>query len=259
MSYRILPFFYFIPYFCANSKYTQITMKNLLLLIAIISAGFVSAQITSGGGGDFAGSGESTKFINAGKNGFATTFVNPKRPVIGTNYLFDDWKNKCIIVTNDNNKYVIRNVNLNIKRNTFEAKIDGDSLFIFNFNNIKRFEINEKSYKNYYWDDDNRVYQVIFESPDFTIIKGFKITEVVGSANPMLNRSRDKLIRKEFIFLKTDDGIVPFRLAKSKILKLFVDDEGKRQKLQDYVRSNNLSYKKEEDVQQMLEFIHETM
>jgi len=232
-------------------------MKNLLLLIAIISAGFASAQTTSSGG-DLAGSGESTKFINAGKNGFATTFVNPKRPVIGTNYLFDDWKNKCVIVTNDNNKYVIRNVNLNIKRNTFEARIDGDSLFIFNFNNIDRFEIDKKSYKNYYWDDDNRVYQVIFESSEFTIIKGFKITEVVGSANPMLNRSRDKLIRKEFIFLKTKDGIVPFRLAKSKILKLFSDDEAKRQKLQDYVRTNNLSYKKENDVQQMLEFVQQS-
>lgn len=232
----------------------KIKMKNVLFIVLTFSITFLTAQSTAAGG-EFAGSGEASKFVKAGQNGFATTFFNPKRPVDGTNYLFDDWSNFCEIITADNKRYGVKNVNLNIERNTFEAKFSGDSLFVFNFNNIKKFVINNKTYKNYFWDDDNRVYQVVYEAKDFSIIKGFKITEVVGSANPMLGRSRDRLVRKEFIYLRTEEGIKHYALNKRKILKLFSDDKSKQQKLQEYVKKNNLSYKKESDVTKMLDYV----
>lgn len=226
-------------------------MKNLLGFIAIFCLISTHAQTRTAAGGDLANSGETSQLLQAGKNGFSTTFINPKRPVDGTSYLFDDWKNRSVVVTNTGNSYIVKNINLNIKRNSFEAKIDDDSLFVFNFNNIKEFIVNGNVYKNYYWDDSNRIYEVIFEGEEFQILKGFKVEEVVGSANPMLNRSRDRLVRKEFIYLRNEDGIKPFRLSKGKIKNL-IDDKDKIMELEAYVDKYELSYRNEDDVQKML-------
>ena len=187
--------------------------------------------------------------------GASAYFVNPSRAVDGTVYLFEDWRNSGIIYTNTNEKFGIKNINLNIERNSFESKVGRDSLFSFNFNNVEKFEINGRTFKNYYWNDDNRVYEIIYESKDYSIIKGFKIVEVTGSANPMLNRTRDRMVRKTFYYLKDENGIKSFILKKNKILKLVSNnDKAEATKIQQYAKANKLSFKKEEDVKKILAF-----
>ena len=183
--------------------------------------------------------------------GASAYFVNAARAVDGTVYLFEDWKNSGIIHTTGQS-YAINNINLNIERNSFESKVGQDSLFSFNFNNIEKFVINGRTFKNYYWEDDNRVYEIIYENNNWSIIKGFKIVEVTGSANPMLNRTRDRMVRKTFYYLKNDKGIHTFKLKKSKILKLVEGGEGEVQKVENYAKENRLSFKKEEDVRRIL-------
>ena len=114
--------------------------------------------------------------------------------------------------------------------------------------------MNNREFKNYYYNDDNRVYEIIYESDKFTLMKGFKVSVVEGSANPMLNRSADRYIRKESHFIKEGDKIKPFKLKKSKILKLVNGDEEKAANIEAYVDANNLSFKKEYDVQRILEY-----
>ena len=139
-------------------------MKKIFTLLSLFFIGVSFAQI--GENVDRSGSAQTNKLpemTTHQKAGSSMMFFNPPREVDGTEYLFDDWKNYAIIHTEDNQRFSLKNINLNIKQNVFVSKIDEDSLFTFNFNNIKKVEINGKNYKNYYWDDDIRVYEIIYE------------------------------------------------------------------------------------------------
>ena len=168
--------------------------------------------------------------------------------------MFEDWNNSGIIYATTTERYSLKNINLNIERNSFESKVGQDSLFSFNFNNIDKFVINGRTFKNFYWDDDNRVYEIIYENENWSLIKGFKIVEVTGSANPMLNRTRDRIIRKAFYYLKDDSGINTFIMKKNKILKLLNKKESGSEEILGFVKSNKLSFKKEDDVIKILDY-----
>lgn len=228
-------------------------MKKIFTLLSLFFIGATFAQI--GENTDRSAAALTSQLPNMTthqKAGASMMFFNPPREVDGTEYLFDEWNNYAIIHTEDNQRFALKNINLNIKQNVFVSKIDNDSLFTFNFNNIKKVEINGKNYKNYYWDDDNRVYEIIYEGKDFSIIKGFKIVEVTGSANPMLSRTRDRLVRKWFYYIKDDKGIRHFKLSKNKILKALDLSETDKSRMIDYAKRNKLSFNDEEEVKQIL-------
>jgi len=117
-----------------------------------------------------------------------------------------------VIHTSDSQKFSLKNINLNIERSTFESKISEDSIFTFNFNNIDRILINNRVFKNYYYDGTNRIFEVIYDSGKLVLLKGYKIQLVKGSPNPMLNRSTDRNVQKEFYFVMQNNLIKPFRL-----------------------------------------------
>ena len=185
----------------------------------------------------------------------STFFYNTRNVVIGSVYLFDEWNNSAEIHTLSNERFLVRNINLNINRNAFEAKLnDSDSIFSFNFNNIKKILINDKTYKNYFYNDDNRVYEIIYETEKFSIMKGFSIKLVSKGANPMLNRANDKYAKFSSYFVKRDNSIKPFRLRKKSIHNLLDNDKNIISRLDFYITSENLSYKNEGDVVQILDY-----
>jgi len=186
--------------------------------------------------------------------GASVFFVNPKRVVDGTVYLFDNWDNRGVIYTTGHEKLAINNINLNIQRNAFEAKVGNDSLFSFSFNNIEKFVVNNRVFKNYYWDNDNRVYEEIAIQKDFEILKGFNVKFVEGSSNPMLNRKNDKYIRNESYYVRKDGKITFLALKKSRILKLLDLNDQQKEKLLDYVDQNKLSFKNEDDLKKILNY-----
>lgn len=188
--------------------------------------------------------------------GSSVYFVNPKRLIDGSVYLFDDWNNRAIIYTTNHEKYALYNINLNIKRNSFESKVGNDSLFSFSFNNIEKFVINNRVFINYYWDNDNRVYEEIAKNKDFEILKGFNIKYVEGSSNPMLNRKNDKYIRNETYYVRKNNKIAFLNLKKSRILKLLELDDEKEAKVLNYADENKLSFKKEEDLKKIFEYAY---
>jgi len=231
-------------------------MKRIFILLSLfitsISLAQISTDVNKGAAGEIP---NLTKVRHgSGSGGGTMTFFNPPRQVDGTEYLFDEWTNFAVIHTEDDQKFALRNINLNIKQNSFVSKVEGDSLFTFSFNNIDKVQINGRTYKNYYWNDDNRVYEIIYEGEKWSIIKGFKIVEVTGSANPMVNRTRDRLVRKSFYYIKDDKGIHSFKLKKSKILKLINDSEAKVEKIENFAKENDLSFKRENDVRKILDF-----
>ena len=225
-------------------------MRILLTLIFLISNLVLSQTNTQT---DFrsALTGESTNF------GTSFFYNQPSKVILGSAYLFDEWNNDGEIQTLTGERFLVRNINLNISRNAFEAKInDNDSIFSFNFNNIKQIIINGKYYKNYFYNEDNRVYELVYSGKTFSILKGFTVKLVTGSGNPMVNRSNDKYVKKESYFIRSSDKktIESFKMNKRSLNKLFENNLKDMSRIQAFVDSGNLSYKDEKDVIRMLEF-----
>jgi hypothetical protein len=142
-----------------------------------------------------------------------------KKSVEGTTYLFDKWENNGILITKKGKRFSLKNINLNLKRNVFESKYNEEKIFTFNYNNINKFIVNDKIYKNYYHNDDVKIYEIVYESSEFQLLKGFKINLIEASPNPMLNRSIDRFVKKEDYFIKRAKEIIPLKLKKNKIKK----------------------------------------
>jgi len=225
-------------------------MRILLTLIFLFS-NFVLSQTNTQTDFRSALTGESTNF------GTSFFYNQPSKVILGSAYLFDEWNNDGEIQTLTGERFLVRNINLNISRNAFEAKInDNDSIFSFNFNNIKQIIINGKYYKNYFNNEDNRVYELVYSGKTFSLLKGFTVKLVTGSGNPMVNRSNDKYVKKESYFIRSTDKktIESFKMNKRSLNKLFENNLKDVTRILAFIDSSNLSYKDEKDVIRMLEF-----
>ena len=170
---------------------------RISVFILFLVSNFIFSQTNTQTDFRSAVSGETTNF------GTSFFYNQPNKVVLGSAYLFDEWNNNGEIQTLTGERFLVRNINLNISRNAFEAKInDNDSIFSFNFNNIDQIIINEKKYKNYFSNGDNRVYQVIYNDKNFSLLKGFSVKLVTSSGNPMVNRSNDKYVKKREYFFR---------------------------------------------------------
>ena len=225
-------------------------MRILLSLIFLIS-NVVLSQTNSQTDFRSALTGETTNF------GTSFFYNQPSKVILGSAYLFDEWNNDGEIQTLTGERFLVRNINLNISRNAFEAKInDNDSIFSFNFNNIKQIIINGKYYKNYFYNEDNRVYELVYSGNTFSILKGFTVKLVTGSGNPMVNRSNDKYVKKESYFIRSNDKktIESFKMNKRSLNRLFENSSIDISRVLAFIDTTNLSYKDEKDVIRMLEF-----
>ncbi|PIV18600.1 MAG: hypothetical protein COS42_01775 [Flavobacteriales bacterium CG03_land_8_20_14_0_80_35_15] len=222
-------------------------MKFISILIIILSVEMLFSQDRS-----LIDNPDQTILRVAYNFGGPVSFYNPKRNLKGTNYLFDDWENFGVIKSKDNKDFLVRNININIDLNTIQTKISNDSIFDYDLNNIEKVTINNKVYKNIYSEKGKRIYEVIFESDEFSILKGFETKIIEGTPNPMQNRASDAIVRNKSYFLKTGVNIIAFRLTKKKILNLLNKDSVKIAKLEQYMKSENLSYNKDKDISKAL-------
>lgn len=224
---------------------------RIIFTLIVLASNVVIAQTNLGTDFNALGSNASSDF------GTSFFYNQPNKFIIGSAYLFEEWNNDAEIQTLNGERFLVRNINLNISRNAFEAKInDNDSIFSFTFNNIKQIIINGKSYKNYYYNEDNRVYELIYSGKNFTLLKGFDVKLVTGSGNPMVNRSNDKYVKKESYFIrsKSEKTIENFKMNKRSLNRLFEKSAVDLNRILGFIDSGNLSYKDEKDVISMLEF-----
>lgn len=224
---------------------------RIIFTLILLASNVIIAQTNLGTDFNALGSNASSDF------GTSFFYNQPNKFIIGSAYLFDEWNNDGEIQTLTGERFLVRNINLNISRNAFEAKInDNDSIFSFTFNNIKQIIINGKSYKNYYYNEDNRVYELVYSGNNFTLLKGFNVKLVTGSGNPMVNRSNDKYVKKESYFIRSNSEktIENFKMNKRSLNRLFEKSAVDLNRILGFIDSGNLSYKDEKDVIRMLEF-----
>ena len=224
---------------------------RIIFTLIVLASNVIIAQTNLGTDFNALGSNASSDF------GTSFFYNQPNKFIIGSAYLFEEWNNDAEIQTLTGERFLVKNINLNISRNAFEAKInDNDSIFSFTFNNIKQIIINGKSYKNYYYNEDNRVYELIYSGKNFTLLKGFDVKLVTGSGNPMVNRSNDKYVKKESYFIrsKSEKTIENFKMNKRSLNRLFEKSAMDLNRILGFIDSGNLSYKDEKDVISMLEF-----
>jgi len=233
-------------------------MRHLLLSISFlfsISLSFAQTSSVESGGSQAMENYAQLAAGNGASYGNSMMFYNPKRYIDGTIHLFESWNNTAVIHTISDDKFLVKRVNLNLKRNSFEAKMnDSDSIFSFTFNNIKKIVINNKTYKNFYYDDDNRVYEMLYDTDQYKFMKGFNVKLISGSANPMVNRPNDRYVRGEEFFIMINGSISDVKLKKKSIYRLLNIDKLSTSKLDMFIESNNLSLKKVDDIIKLLEY-----
>ena len=145
------------------------------------------------------------------------------------------------------------NINLNARRNVFESKIGTDSVFTFDFTNIEKMVVNNKTYKNIFSPVEGgyRLVEVVAETDDFAIYKDYKIDIKEGSPNPMLAQQNDKYLMKDSYYVKKGRSFKKFKLKKSSFLKLA---GSKADMLEAYADKNDLNFRDEKDLEKIASY-----
>ena len=242
-------------------------MKTQFYIIVFLLSVFASFAQNSVGGkrgvGNYVGGVDFNDFST--KSGYNVTqilgkFDDSSNEVVtngkkteGSSLLFEGWDNNGTIVLGDKN-YHIKNLNYDIKKDQFLTRINQDSIFVFDFNNIDKIILNDRTFKQIYDTKLNatKIYEVIFEDENLSLLKNYSVNIIAGSPDPMLNRPNDKIKQNSSYFLYKNKLMEPFKWNKKSILGLV--DEVNKDEFETYFKKNNLSYKDESDVSKVLKY-----
>ncbi|TVZ56975.1 hypothetical protein OD91_2279 [Lutibacter sp. Hel_I_33_5] len=174
-----------------------------------------------------------------------------KRGFDGSVFLFDEWENRSVVYAN-NTKFVFPNLNYNIEKDEFMFRLN-DSTYVFDMNKVQGIKIKNKSFKSVNVEGVKNNFEIVHKTKKISLLKKYSISLSKASPNPMVNRKRSKIKRKSKYYLERANNLTPFSLRKSAIVKLVSIDKIKDLKW--FVKSKKLSYKKEEDVKIILNYI----
>jgi hypothetical protein len=162
-------------------------------------------------------------------------------------HMFLDWKNQGVIHM-DGKVYRIRNINLNVSDNTIDSKVK-EKYFIYKARLIDSISINNRNFKRL----GRSFYEVLLEKKDNLFLKKFYSRQLNSKSN-RLGRTivRTSKILKFKYLIQSNDEFIKIELNKKSILGLFED---KQDILLNYVKDEKLSYKKEEDLIKILNFM----
>ena len=171
-------------------------------------------------------------------------------------YLFPTFSNLAIIETASNKKYSLSNLNFNLYSNSFESKINKDSVYILSFDRIESIKINNKLFKKYLNNTtgQSNIYQVIHENEDVTLFRDDKI--VYSEIRDPLGQSKPKVNYQtvtNYYLKSAENSISKFRFKKKSILALFGD---KQELVMQFAKENKISYKEEKDLKRLFNYYY---
>jgi hypothetical protein len=187
---------------------------------------------------------------NSRDGGYYTTYKPVDTSINGHVYAFNTFSNKGVIMNNYGKQYNINNINVDLDRNVFLSKLSKDSVYVYN--NLKNVSINSNMYQII----DNKILKTIHLSENFKIyeflskkIKEKKINKVTG----MVISDREWVLEKKYFYSVTDsNSLKEVKLNKRSFLKLF--NKSIRNRLKNYAKVNNLSFRDVNDIANILKF-----
>jgi len=172
--------------------------------------------------------------------------------ILGSYLLFDDWINNCKIQLKGK-QFTLNNVNFNIPTNEFMSEIGKDSVFAIHGKHIDFIEIENKVFKYYLYEGQNKFFEVLLDNElMLSFLKGFNTRILPRSEMGMLNRPYDEIKKQEKYFITNGTEIVKVKLNKKEILKYIKKD--KQSKILKYIKERRLSFKKEKDVKEIFKY-----
>lgn len=175
----------------------------------------------------------------------------------GNKYLFKDWNKSRIWY--DNKIVNLESINYNLQSESFEIKLENDSIFDINpAANIKKVEINNIVLVPYHNKELRRdsFFEVLWFSENYSLLSKSKLKITEGAIDPLTKTyiNPKKYFQKKYYFIikNNEEQMVPIKLKKSEILKL-IDisniDEVKR-----FVKKRRLKYNVISDVKYILTY-----
>lgn len=185
--------------------------------------------------------------VSATGTGFWVPAKNVNNDITGSVYLFDNWIGNFNIFDSSDNKFLVTNLNYNIKTNTLESKVSNDSVFQFDLGNIKKVSFGNKKYEVV----DGKLVESLFNSDKLNIYKEFTVKVIEATLNPMTqeNITDRKYVKKSKFLVKKNDLVQELKLNKKNVLSLF---EKNQDDVKKFVKDNNLNYSDENDLFKIL-------
>jgi len=157
-------------------------------------------------------------------------------------YLNPTWRNNGVLFV-DGKKYTIRNINFNISKNQVSCKLKNGKYFVFNSVDVLEFSINNKFFKR----NGRSYYEVLVEEGATYFYKRYDVRFREGVTNRIGGGKvgSGNMITSFAYLIKKGNESKTIELNKKSVLNLF---EGEKDVLKKFVKENDLSYKKEEDL-----------
>ena len=201
-------------------------------------------------------------FNDFANNGVATandpfTVVLPRVETSGSKFLAKKWNNQGVIRTLRKKQIVVSNINYEVEAGAFALQAK-ESIYLLDGSKYGEIIFNGRSFKNLYnpISKSTRFLEVIAENDEFTLVKDYYLDIRETEATPGYGQKATKTyVKKSRYYIMTGERFEEFKLKKSSVLELLSNNSSA---VSDYVKSNKLSYKKDDDLKKMIAF-HQTL
>lgn len=170
--------------------------------------------------------------------------------VSGNPFLYDEWNNVGTI-NSKGKTYNYNNLNYNIYKDEVALSKGKDSVFVIDKDLVDSFTINNKNFQKY----NNSFYEVLVLGKKVSLLKKYEIKVIEGMFNPTDGKKEiDRLSIVDDYYVNETGNILKFKPSKKALTKLFSDKENE---VNNYIKMNKLSYKKEGDIIKIFKFYNE--
>lgn len=176
-------------------------------------------------------------------------FIGTLRDKNNDHYMFPRWSNNGVLYAN-NMIYGIGNINFNITTNAIDSRISKDKLFMFKSSHVDSISINNHLFKKV----GSLFYEVLFEKENSMFLKKYDIKYKSGYEGRMggvTGPSQTSVVFR-YVVIDSERKMKQVELSKKSILDAF---QNRKDVLENFAKKENLSFRKEQDIVKMLEFI----